>query len=93
MTNDEVRHIADLAKLSFNNNEIEQFIAQFSQIIQYISMIDNLQLEGIDAEANLYGWKNAFREDYVKPSLSKEESLSNAPKRNEVFFKVPKMLE
>jgi len=41
MTNDEVRHIADLAKLSFNDNEIEQFIAQFSQIIQYISMIDS----------------------------------------------------
>jgi len=50
-------------------------------------------LEGIDAAVNLYGWKNVFREDCVKPSLSKEESLSNAPKRNEVFFKVPKMLE
>lgn len=93
MTIQEVEHIAELAKLSFDEKEIEQFIEQFSQIVDYISIIEHLQLEGIEEEHNLYGWKNSFRNDSVMPSLSKEDALSNAPKRNEVFFKVPKMFE
>lgn len=93
MTIQEVERIAELAKLSFNDNEIEQFIAQFSHIIDYISIIEKLQLEGIEEAHNLYGWKNSLRQDIIKPSLPKEDALSNAPKRNEVFFKVPKMFE
>ncbi len=93
MNIEEIKHIAELAKLSFDENEIKQFEAQFSQIIEYISIIESLQLEGIEETTNLYGWKNAFRHDITKPSISKDDALSNAPKHNEVFFKVPKMLE
>jgi len=93
MTIKEIQHIADLAKLSFNADEIEQFNAQFSQIIEYISIIDKLQLDDVEEVANLYESRNAFRKDIVEPSLPKEDALFNAPKHNEVFFKVPKMLE
>ena len=93
MTIKEVEHIAELAKLSFDDTEIKQFLTQFSQIVDYISIIEQLELDGIDEANNLYGWKNSFREDIVKPSLSKEDALLNAPKRNEVFFKVPKMFD
>ncbi|MBX7153472.1 MAG: Asp-tRNA(Asn)/Glu-tRNA(Gln) amidotransferase subunit GatC [Bacteriodetes bacterium] len=87
-----VEYVAGLAKLKFNENEIEEFAGQFQNILGYISEIEKLDLEGIEPLTHITQTENVFRDDVVTPSLTQEEALANAPKRNESFFKVPKVI-
>ena len=87
-----VEYVAELARLKFTEEEISQFAEQFQNILSYIQTIEELDLEGIEPLTHILQSENVFREDVVKPSLSLEDALLNAPKRNESFFKVPKVL-
>jgi len=87
-----VEYVAGLAKLKFNDDEIEEFAGQFQNILGYIGEIEKLDLEGIEPLTHITQTENVFRDDVVTPCLTTEEALSNAPKRNESFFKVPKVL-
>ncbi len=88
-----VRDVAALAHLKFDESEIESFAGQFSKIVNYIGAIEELNLNGTEPLSHVVESENVFREDEVGSSLTLEEALSNAPKRNENFFKVPKVLE
>jgi len=87
-----VEYVAELARLKFTEEEISQFAEQFQNILSYIQTIEQLDLDGIEPLTHISQEVNVFREDVVEPSLSLEDALLNAPKRNESFFKVPKVL-
>jgi aspartyl-tRNA(Asn)/glutamyl-tRNA(Gln) amidotransferase subunit C len=93
MDKDQIQKIASLAHLNFNDSELEQFTEQFNKILGYISSIDKLDIADLEPLTRPSEEQNNFREDITKPSISKEETLKNAPQKNEVFFKVPKVLE
>ncbi len=90
---DIVRHIADLARLEFSEHEIGIFSKQFDEMLSYISIIEKLDLENVEPLLHVIQAENVFREDIAKPSLSSTEALANAPKHDNVFFKVPKVLK
>ena len=92
MTTQEIENIADLARLKFSDEKIGQFAAQFENVVKYIGVIENLNLDGVEPLAQVNSLENVFADDTARPSLSAEEALRNAPKRNESFFKVPKVL-
>ena len=87
-----VEYVAELARLKFSESEIEAFAEQFQGILSYIQTIEELDLDGVEPLTNMTEMSNVFREDEVVPSLPLHEVLMNAPKRNESFFKVPKVL-
>lgn len=87
-----VEYVADLSKLKFSETEIEEFAGQFQSILSYIGEIEKLDLSGIEPLTHISQTENIFRDDVVQPCLTTEEALMNAPKRNESFFKVPKVL-
>jgi aspartyl-tRNA(Asn)/glutamyl-tRNA(Gln) amidotransferase subunit C len=87
-----VEYVAELARLKFTETETQEFAVQFQNILMYIQAIEQLDLEGVEPLTQISFTENIFREDVVKPSLTLEEALHNAPKRNESFFKVPKVL-
>ncbi len=88
-----VEHIAELARLRFTEDELALFAEQFQRIVQFISVIESLQLEDVEPLVQVVPVENAFREDLPQPSLPREEALRNAPKHNGVFFRVPKVIE
>ncbi|MES2766000.1 MAG: Asp-tRNA(Asn)/Glu-tRNA(Gln) amidotransferase subunit GatC [Bacteroidota bacterium] len=92
MNTKEIENIADLARLKFSDEKLEQFAAQFENVLNYIAVIENLNLEGVEPLAQVNEAENIFADDAARPSLSAEEVLKNAPKHNEIFFKVPKVL-
>ena len=87
-----VEYVAELARLKFTKEETAEFAEQFQKILSYIQTIEELDLDGIEPLTHISEAENVFREDVVKPSLSLEDALKNAPKRNESFFTVPKVL-
>lgn len=92
ITKETIDHIATLARLSFSDEEKDIFVEQFQRIVEYVDVIQSLDLSDVEPLKHIGEAENVFREDEPRPSLSLEEALSNAPKRNESFFKVPRVL-
>ena len=88
-----VSRIAVLAKLEYKDAELEKFSDRFTKILDYIAVIDGIDLEGVEPLAHVIETENVFRADVAKPGVSLEQALRNAPKKNESFFKVPKVIE
>lgn len=79
LTNEEIKHIADLAKLQFSDQELENFRDEFNDILKYVSQIDECDTTGIDFEHNLSDYNGEIlQEDVVRAGLEKEDALMNA---------------
>ena len=93
MDKSQIQNIASLAHLNFNDLELEQFTEQFNKILEYVSSINKLDIDDLEPLTRPSNEQNNLRSDTIKPSISKEDALKNAPQKNEVFFKVPKVIE
>ncbi len=92
VTKKDVKYIAELARLKFNEEEIESFTKDLNEILTYMEKLNELDTENVEPLSHPVEGYNAFREDAVKPSVSTEEALKNAPAKDESFFKVPKVI-
>jgi len=88
----DVEHIAELARLKFNDEELENFTNQLNEILTYVDKLNELNTENVEPLSHPIENNNVFRDDKVKPSVSKEEALKNAPEKDENFFRVPKVI-
>lgn len=89
----EVEHIAHLSRLSISEKEKEKFSQQLGSILGYVKKLDELDASGIEPTSHVIEMSNVMREDSLKPSLSKDEALMNAPDRTGDFYRVPKIIE
>lgn len=89
----EVEHVARLARLELTKEEKEQMRAQLDSILSYIEKLNELDTSAVEPTSHVLPMKNVFREDEVRPSLPQEEALANAPERQDLFFRVPRILE
>ncbi|MBV0901907.1 Asp-tRNA(Asn)/Glu-tRNA(Gln) amidotransferase subunit GatC [Haloarcula salina] len=83
---EEVRHVADLARVDLGDDEIERFTDQFGEILAAFEALDDVP--ETEREADL---SNVMRPDEVRESLSQEEALRNASDTEEGQFKGPKV--
>ena len=83
---DDVRHVAELARVDLADEEVAEFTGQFGDILDYFEALD--EVPEVDSEPDLV---NVMREDEVEEGLTQEEALSNAPETEDGFFKGPKV--
>ncbi|MEG0770790.1 MAG: Asp-tRNA(Asn)/Glu-tRNA(Gln) amidotransferase subunit GatC [Clostridia bacterium] len=88
ITKDEVLKLANLAKLSFNDNEIENITKDMQSIISFADTINKSSTS--EEYEDKYSLNNVQREDVVVPSYSSEEILSNAAMVDDGHFFIPK---
>ncbi len=88
----EVQHIAKLAKLSFNSEELEKMAQELDAIVGYIEQLQELELDEVPPTAHVLDLSNVFREDQVQPALPVAEVLRNAPAVRQSYFSVPKVI-
>ena len=89
---DEVLKIAKLAKLSVDENEIEQLIEDMSKIIEYADSLNNIA-ETVDVEFdNINNIVNAFNEDIVLDSYDRDEILKNREGGENGYFAIRKSI-
>lgn len=94
ISKEDVKHVAMLARLKLNEEEVGKFQKQLSDILKYIAQLNEVDTEGtLPTSHVLSSMKNVFREDELKDSIPVEEALGNAPARHENFFKVPKIIK
>lgn len=92
LSHDEVRHVARLSRLQLTDEQIEQFSDQLSAILEYISKLNELNVDGVEPMAHAIDVTNVMRADEVAEPMSVDLALANAPASSPPFFKVPKIL-
>jgi aspartyl-tRNA(Asn)/glutamyl-tRNA(Gln) amidotransferase subunit C len=88
----EVEHIANLARIELTEEEKRSFTEQFNTILEYFEIINDLDTEDVPPTSHVIDVTKAFREDQVSPSLAMEDALKNASKKERGFFKAPKII-
>ncbi len=87
-----VDYLSKLARINFSKEEKGMFLEHLSEIVNYVEKLNELDTENISPTPSVISVRNVFREDEVKPSLSQDAALKNAPCRQGGFFKVPKVI-
>lgn len=92
---DDVRHIAELARLDMADEELDTFTGQLNDILEYAAKLNELKqkLEGVEPTSHAVPVKNVFRDDEPRPSIPAGDALSNAPDPRRNFFGVPRIIE
>lgn len=93
LSNEEVRHIAWLARLGLTDAEVERFREELSVILEHFQALEELDTGSVPAAAHASLMHNVLREDIPAPSLSSDEVLANAPESEDDCFRVPPILE
>ena len=93
LTEEEVRHIAMLARLGLTDEEVETMRVQLSQVLDHIARLERLDTSAVPPTAQVLAHLNVARDDDPRASLSVEYVLHNAPAAEAGFFRVPAVLE
>jgi len=88
VTEKDVEHIAELADIGINTDELGTFTNQFNAILDYFDVLD--QVKGDTSVTR--DLTNIMREDIVEPSLPRDEVLKNAPAQEDGFIKAPRVM-
>ena len=88
-----VNYVAHLARLALTPAEEHELGAQLSQVLGYIEKLKEVDVTGIEPTAHPFPLVNVTRPDEVKPGLTHEAALQNAPAQSNGLFMVPKIVE
>jgi len=92
ITEDDVRQVAKLSRLRLSDQEVTHFTGKLAAVLEYVSKLDELDVEGVEPLFHTADAHSVMREDVERPGLTPDEALANAPGRQDDFFKVPKVL-
>lgn len=93
LNDNQVKHVAKLAKLELSEDEVKLFLTQLTSVLQFIDQLTKVDTKGIEPTSQITGLENVFRDDIVEISLSQEEVLANTKRKYKGYFLVDAVLE
>jgi aspartyl-tRNA(Asn)/glutamyl-tRNA(Gln) amidotransferase subunit C len=96
LTGEQVKKIANLAKLEFSDEELGRFIPTFEQILGYFEQLTEVDTDAVEPTYHaLHGQEpgTPFREDACTQPLPRDKVLEQAPESSEGHFRVPRVIE
>ena len=92
VSREEILHIANLAYLNLGENEIDKYIENLQEILNFANIVNNAPVEGLDVTIRSNEAKNVFRKDEIKIFEDNESLLKNAVSKEQNMFKIPKVI-
>jgi aspartyl-tRNA(Asn)/glutamyl-tRNA(Gln) amidotransferase subunit C len=95
ITKKDLEHIAWLSRLELSEEDRERYAPKLNSVLDYFGELDKVDTDGVEPTYHVLALSNVFRDDEINSptkSLSQEEALSNAPKKQDGFFKAPRMM-
>jgi len=92
VTKDTVKYVAQLARVKLEPKEIESLTKDLDGILGYIDKLNSLDTKETQPSSHVQYLKNVFRKDEISPSLPLDKVFSNAPEKQDSFFKVPQVI-
>ena len=93
LTRSDVEHVAHLARLGLTDDELSLLEGQLNHILDQYEILAELPTDDIAPTAQTIELENILRDDVVRPSLSVDAVLANAPARQGDFIVVPAILD
>lgn len=88
----EVRHVAMLARLALDDEQIATLRVELNSILGHIDTLQQLDLDGVEPMTHAIPVVNQTRADIARPGLSRELALLNAPESEDDAFKIPRIV-
>ena len=88
----DIQHLASLSSLALADDEVDELRQDLENIIGYIEQLGELDTAGVGPTYQVTGLENVWREDEVKPGISRDELLELAPEKQNNQVKVPQVL-
>ena len=92
ITREEVRHLADLARIDLSDAELDHLAPQLAVILDSVASIREVAAQDVPPTSHALPLVNVFRADEVRPGLTAEQALSGAPDVDQQRFSVPRIL-
>lgn len=89
----DIAHVARLARLALSEEELEGYRAQLADILDHAARVQSLEGDPAVEASHPLRFENAFRDDDVRPSLDRDEVLSQAPETTDGYFVAPPAME
>ena len=93
VTNEQVRHIAKLARIATSDDEIERLVPELNNILGWVEQLGEVDTDGVEPLTAVIPNKLRLRDDKVTDGDVRDEVLANAPLAEHGFFAVPKVIE
>jgi aspartyl-tRNA(Asn)/glutamyl-tRNA(Gln) amidotransferase subunit C len=88
-----LQKIAHLSRLEINEEDTDQMLRDMSYMLTFVEKLNEVNTDGVAPLTTMSHEINNLREDVAKVDLTHDEVLSNAPKKDKDYFRVPKVLE
>lgn len=92
VSKEEILHIANLAHLNLEENEIGNYLMNLQEILNFANIVNNAPVENLDVTIGTNEAKNVFRKDEIEIFEDNESLLQNAVAKEQNMFKIPKVL-
>ena len=93
VSKEELLHIANLASLNLEENEVDNYLLNLQDILNFANIVNNAPVEGLDITIGANESKNIFRKDEVKIFEDTQALLQNAESKEQNMFKIPKVID
>lgn len=88
-----IRKIAHLARLEFNEEKEQEMLQDLNKILNWVDQLRELDTESVEPLIHMSEEVNVMREDLAQNTVTHDEALKNAPRKDSDYFRVPKVLE
>lgn len=92
VSKEEILHIANLANLTLEENEIQKYLDNLQEILDFADIVNNANVENLDITIGANEAKNVFRKDEVEVFEDNKALFINAPSEEQNMFKIPKVI-
>jgi aspartyl-tRNA(Asn)/glutamyl-tRNA(Gln) amidotransferase subunit C len=93
VSNEQVRHIARLARIAMSDEEIARLAPELNNILGWVEQLSEVNTDGVEPLTAVIDQKMRLRDDVVTDGNIRDEVLANAPEAQHGFFAVPKVIE
>ena len=93
VSKEELLHIANLASLNLKDDEVDKYLLNLQDILNFANIVNEANVEGLDVTIGSNEAKNVFRKDEIKIFEDNEALLKNAPEEERNMFKIPKVIQ
>jgi aspartyl-tRNA(Asn)/glutamyl-tRNA(Gln) amidotransferase subunit C len=93
INDDLVQHIAHLARLEFQGEDLKTIKGDMETIISFMDKLSELDTDEVEPLIFISDEVNVLREDVVEKTVTSEQALKNAPKKDSDYFRIPKVLD
>ena len=88
-----VDKLATLSRLEFNGKEKEEIMSDLNRMLDFVGKLNELDTKNVEPLIYMSEGENVLRADEIKTDITQKQALSNAPKKDSDYFKVPKVME